>query len=84
MIPGSDERRPVVGVLGFGKVVTVLARLARDAGYRTSVAGSGDPPTLRLTVEVPAPGAEAGWSDEVAAADVVLLAVPLRGHRTLP
>jgi predicted dinucleotide-binding enzyme len=75
---------PRVAVLGAGHVGPVIARVAMEAGYRVSIAASGDPEKIGLIAQVLAPGAEPRWAaDAVGEADIVVLAIPLHKFVTL-
>jgi predicted dinucleotide-binding enzyme len=69
-----------IAVLGAGHVGPVIARMALDAGFEVAIAASGSPEDLELVTQVVMPGVQARWAkDATAAADLVVLAIPL--HR---
>jgi len=54
--------------------------MALDAGFEVTIAASGSPENLELITQVVMPGVQARWAkDTIAAADLVVLAIPL--HR---
>lgn len=81
----TQTQTQTIAILGAGKIGTVLAKRSLAAGHRTLIAGSGSAARIRLIVEYLAPGAEAMVSaDAAAAADVVILALPLGQYDRLP
>ena len=89
-MPGYDgavadtaPRIQTLGIIGAGRVGSVLARLAVNAGYDVRVARSADPAPIARAVR--ALGATAlDVAELVRHADAVLLALPLARHTTLP
>ncbi len=77
MMPKSVRR---IAVIGAGHVGPVIARMALDAGFEVAIATSGSPENLELITQVVMPGVQARWAkDAIAAADLVVLTIPL--HR---
>lgn len=78
----SDLR---LGIVGAGKIGTAIARAAVAGGYDVAISGSGAVERIELIVDVLAPGAHPGTTDDVAYhAELIVLAVPMHRFRDLP
>ncbi len=77
--------KPVLGILGAGKLGTTLAQLALKVPYKVFIAGSGTAEKIKLSVEILTPGAVAvTTADAISRSDVVILALHLSKYRNLP
>jgi predicted dinucleotide-binding enzyme len=73
-----------IAILGAGKLGVTLAQLALKAGYGVTIAGSGDPDKIRLSMRVLAPGAHVdSVANAAEGADIVILALPLSKFRNI-
>jgi 8-hydroxy-5-deazaflavin:NADPH oxidoreductase len=84
-VPSYQAADLRLGVVGAGKIGTVIARAAVAGGYDVAISGSGDVERIELIVEVLALGARAVTTNDVVRhAPIIVLAVPMHRFRELP
>ncbi len=77
--------KPVIGIIGAGRLGTAVARASLKAGYEVVIANSRGPESLSLQLSVLLPGARAlPVSAVIRDADIIVLAIPLNQYITLP
>lgn len=81
---GDAPRGHSIGIIGAGRVGVAVARLALAAGYEVRISASRSPEEIATLVGYEAPGALAVTVADAAAADLVVLAIPLGKYRDLP
>lgn len=70
--------KPIIGIIGAGKLGTTLGKLLVDAGYSVLISGSESAEKIQLIIDILVPGAESLTTEEVSErADIVVLALPL-------
>ena len=80
-----SKTKPIIGILGAGKLSVVLSQLAVKAGYEVYVSNSKDPKQLTLSFSVLSPGTHVVKRKElIEVSDVIILALPLSKYKTLP
>ena len=80
-----SKTKPIIGILGAGKLGVVLSQLAVKAGYEVYVSNSKDPKQLTLSFSVLSPGTHVVTRKElIEVSDVIILALPLSKYKTLP
>lgn len=72
-----------IGILGAGRVGTAVARQALQTGYEVKIATAKPAAEIAMIVEIITPGARAVDAAEAAAADLVVLAVPMHKFQSL-
>lgn len=84
-MPNDKSNDLRLGIVGAGKIGTVIARAAVAGGYDVAISGSGAVERIELIIEVLAPGAHAVTTDGVVRhGDMVVLAVPMHRFREFP
>lgn len=80
----ASSARPVIGIIGAGRLGTAIARQSLKVGYTVSIANSRGPDSLALLLEVLLPGATALAIQElVQKSDIIILAIPLNKYSVL-
>jgi 8-hydroxy-5-deazaflavin:NADPH oxidoreductase len=73
MMQAADAK--TVGIIGAGRIGTVMAQIARRAQRRVVISNSRGPESLSALVDELGDGVSAGTVADAAAADIVVLAV---------
>lgn len=77
--------KPLIGIIGAGKLGITLAQLADKAGYPVLIANSRDPESIAFTLDILAPAAQPiKIAELLAQAEIIVLALPLGKYRQLP
>ena len=76
----KSSTKPRIGIIGAGRLGTVIARQALAADYQVSIANSKkDPTSLHFILSVLLPDAEPATVQKVVEqSDIVILAIPFR------
>jgi len=81
----TTNEKPTIGIIGAGRLGTVLAKQALKAGYKVRIANSRGPETLSLILRVLLPVAQAATvHDVIELSDIIILAIPLNKYKSLP
>ncbi len=81
----TATNKPILGIIGAGKLGVTVTQLALKAGYKVYIAGSGPASKIELSTKVITPGAIAATAKEAAHhGDIVILALPLSKYKSLP
>jgi hypothetical protein len=73
-----------IGLIGSGHIGSTVARLAVDAGHDVVLSNSRGPETLADLAAELGPHARAGTRQDAAAADIVVLTIPLKSVADVP
>ena len=82
----KSSTKPRIGIIGAGRLGTVLARQALAADYHVTITNSKkDSTSLRFILSVLLPGVEPATVQRVVEqSDIVILAIPLNKYKQLP
>jgi hypothetical protein len=73
-----------VGFIGSGNIGGTVARLAVAAGYQVALSNSRGPRTLTALAADLGPLARAATAEEAAAADIVVVSIPVKADGSVP
>lgn len=80
----DNTTKPTIGIIGAGRLGTVLTRQALKKEYVVRIANSKGPESLQLILSVLMPKAIASTVEEtITKSDLVILAIPLHQYKNL-